>query len=362
MKKIIFDEKLKRHYQFWNKEEMKRPLIGFRVGSDYPTEDFKEAQALGKYDGAITPDMIEVRAFLEDYEELYKKHAQVDEDSFWVATPFPGFPWMEAIMGCEIRGLGNNFWAKSFLRTLEKVKNVKFLPTDPWFQKLLEFTKALVNHSRSRYPVGQPILRGPTDIMGALRGQSQLVYDLYDSPSQIERCMRIITDVFVQVVKTLQDMIPEFHGGHSIGFWDLWTPENCIWFQEDISALLSPTLYRRFFLSSGIKISSTYNYSLLHLHPSSLSILNEVLKISQLTTVEINRDVKGEIERLIPAFRKVLKQKRLLIWGKLDYEETKEILTLLPFHGLYLHIIVSSVEEANDLMRRIDNLVERKIH
>ena len=59
---------------------------------------------------------------------------------------------------------------------------------------------------------------------------------------------------------------------------------------------------------------------------------------------------KKPFERL----KKVLQQRRLVIWGDLDEADLDIILKELPYAGLYLHIVAPTVEAANSLMRYIN--------
>ena len=71
-------------------------------------------------------------------------------------------------------------------------------------------------------------------------------------------------------------------------------------------------------------------------------------------TIQINKDLGGpSIQEMLPEFKKVLKQRRLVIWGDLDEKDLDTILTELPYHGLYLHIVTPTVDAANALMRYI---------
>jgi hypothetical protein len=71
-------------------------------------------------------------------------------------------------------------------------------------------------------------------------------------------------------------------------------------------------------------------------------------------TIEINKDIGGpSIKDMLPEFKKVLQKKRLVIWGDLDYADLDIILTELPYHGLYLHIVAPTVNAAKSLMQYI---------
>ena len=52
--------------------------------------------------------------------------------------------------------------------------------------------------------MGQPILRGISDMIAALRGASQMVFDLYDHPEQFRRLAKRCTDLLVALVEEQQ--------------------------------------------------------------------------------------------------------------------------------------------------------------
>jgi hypothetical protein len=100
-----------------------------------------------------------------------------------------------------------------------------------------------------------------------------------------------------------------------------------------------------------------YDYTLCHLHPTSFFILDDLLQIEGLQTIEINKDIGGpSIAEMLPEFRNVLREKRLVLWGDLDQDELGLLLAELPYEGLYLHIVAPTIAEA----RRLKQFIETK--
>lgn len=197
-------------------------------------------------------------------------------------------------------------------------------------------------------------MRGISDIIGAMVGQAELVYYFYDEPDRMKKLCKNINQIFLKVVEEQQNSIPKFYGGYSIGFYDIWCPGKCIWFQEDLTSLLSPIIYREYILECNKEVCDRYEYSAIHLHPSSFYIIDDILDIESLKVIEINKDVGGpSIEEMLPLFKKVLEKKRLCIWGNLDEKDIYTIKRNLPFKGLYLNIVSPTVVDANSLMKLI---------
>jgi len=348
------EERIKRHLAFWKRESVDRPLLGFMIGSYFPMERFEEAKKITEKKDVVNPEDIIPARFIDDYNRLYSYSLQVDHDIFWVAEPFTGLPWMEAMLGCKVYGSKDSMWTEPFVKDIEKLDRITLQEENPWHNKFIEFTELLSHISEGRFPVGQPILRGVSDMLGALVGQGEMPFYFYDEPERMKEICRRLNNAFLQVVKKQQDSVPRFYGGYSIGLYSLWCPSKCIWFQEDLTSLLSPQIYREFILECNEQACNEYEYSLIHLHPASFYLLDDLLGIKSLKVIQINKDVGGpSVKEMITVFRKVLEKKRLCIWGNLDERDIYEIKKNLPFNGLYLYVLAQTVEEANMLARLI---------
>jgi len=355
-------EKLRRHDAFWRGEMTERPMIGFQVGSYFMAQRYQAATPLLQPGKLITPEMLDPREFLADYERQYQYTLDIGQDAFYAAEPYTGIPWMEGILGCPISATAESMWADHWLEDWADMDNLKFDPNNPWFRKFIEFVDVLAEYSKGRFPIAQPIFRGPSDMVGAVIGQSRLPLEVYDNPEQVKKLANIATDAFIQVVDALQHHAPAFHGGYSIGFYHLWAPEHVIWYQEDLSALLSPSLFRDLFLDCGVKISQYASYNALHVHPSSFFMLDDFIKIEPLKVIQINKDVGGpSIPEMLPQFQKVLESgKKLIIWGSLDQEDLLAVVNELPKHSTYIDIVAETVDEGKKMMEYARELGAKK--
>lgn len=350
------EKKIELHNYFWMRRKIERPLVSFRIASDFFfATHFKAANDLLVEGKKITPSMLNVDSFLNDYERIYQDISSIGQDGFWVAEPFFGIPWMEAMLGCEIYATKSSFVSKPWVKSLEETKKIEFNAENEWFKKYMEFIEKLIILSRGRFPISQQIMRGPSDMVGALLGQLELVYYLVDKPEEMKILFSRVADIFLNVIKHGYNIIPKFYGGYSIGYFHIWVPEKCILFQEDLSAILSPTYYRLFLKKPDIKICKRYKYNAIHLHPSSFFILNDLLQIDNLKLIEINKDIGGPtISEMLPQFKRVLESKRLVIWGALDLTDLELIKKELPAKGLFLNIVIPSIEKAREILEFIE--------
>ena len=352
------EERLALHRAFWDRQDQPRPLASFRVGDFFFSRHFKAAHGLLAPDAPITPEMLDVAAFLPDYERMFQESEAIGQDGFWAGEPFTGIPWMEAILGCPIRAGRESFTSRPWLSSpAEALEKVRFDPENPWLKKYLEFTAALVQQSRGRFPVGMPIMRGPTDMIGALIGQQEMVLALMmGDPVVMRRLVEQVARAFRSVIEAQRRLVPDFHGGTTLGFYHVWAPGPSIWWQDDLSAILSPKVYREFFLDAARLILAGHPHTAFHLHPASFFIIDELLSLEGLKVIEVNKDIGGpSVTEMLPVLSKIMDTRGLILWGDLTIEDLEVVKRSLPCRGLCLHVVAPTLAEAHRRRNYIHN-------
>jgi hypothetical protein len=121
--------------------------------------------------------------------------------------------------------------------------------------------------------------------------------------------------------------------------------------QEDATAVYSPFLYRKFVQPVDRMLAAHFDSSFMHLHSTSIFLLNAILEIEELQCLEINNDALGPpLEHLVPHFQRVQQvRKPLLIQGSFTPREIKLLMDCLEPRGLFLNIMVHSMEEIESL-------------
>lgn len=351
----LIEKRLLMHKDFWEGKPQKTPLVSYRIGDYFFSNKFKANLPLLEKGKIITPDMIDVDAYLEDYDRMYRQSEEIGQSAFFTVEPCVGFPWMEAILGCQVVGAEVAFVSHQKFNSIEDLKDLHLDTNNPWYRKYIEFLDKLTLHSKGRYPVGQPIMRGVTDTLGALIGQEEMACSLITDPELTREVFLRIVNVHRAIIEEQYRHVQPFHGGYAAGFYHVWSPGKMIWYQEDLSALMSPQHYNQYLRETANNICSGYDYSLLHLHPSSFHLIDNILSIEGLKLVEINKDVGGpSAAEMLPEFQKVLAaDKRLVVWGDLVEDEIDVVLDHLPAHSIFLNIVAPSVERACEINEHI---------
>ncbi len=353
---MSLQEKLQKNRDFWEGNPMEYPLVIVRTGDVFPAKRMRANDPLLKRGRSVLPEDLQPENYAEDYLSEWMDFEKIGQDGIYTAEPCNGFPWMEAILGAEIVGGEDAFIARPCCRSIEELDRIVIDKGNPWYQKYLEFSEMLVKLAQGRFPVAQPILRGGSDTIGALVGQEEMACGLLEEPERVKRLFLQVAELQRELVADQLLLTPTFHHGRSIGFYHLWTPGNVIWYQDDLTALLSPRHYETFLKESAERICEGYAYTMMHLHPASFHLLDNILSIKTLKAVQINKDVGGpSVKEMLPYCRRVLEcgKKLILGMGFLDENDIDAITSYLPNQGVALVLVAADRDRAEKLLNYI---------
>jgi hypothetical protein len=330
----IIKKRLQRHKDFWKKTN-DSPLIGYSLGNYFVSKRFNAVDNLLGMERCVRADDFNVVRFLHDYDNMYDQSLEEGADLVFSACPFTGLPWMEAMFGCKVIPQGSSFIA-SPISSSEFSKEIKIVDYS-WSDKYYEFIDFINKNGEGRYFAGQPILRGPGDVLAAIFEAKELIFYFYDCPQHAKKRLNEISDIFLRFVKKGLEKSKDFYGGYSMGFYPIWCPGKALWFQDDITALLSPELYDEFFFSIHQSQANSCEYSMIHLHPDSFYLIERLLTIDALKAIQINKDIGGlSVSEMLPTLKNVQSKKNLVLWGDFSDDEIKILTNELDAEGLFI--------------------------
>ncbi|MCL5986706.1 MAG: hypothetical protein M1371_09140 [Actinobacteria bacterium] len=359
--KYKFDEKIKRHKDFLSRREVNRPLISFFVGDYFFFNRYPSASKLkGLRD--LKPSDINPSEYLSDYQMLAELTNSCPGDAIWTAAPLWGVPWLEAIIGSriEISEITGTSRAMSTEKTDRIIKTRDIEINKGWLDKYLEFTSFLADHSDGLFPVSSSLLRGPADLLSVIFGET-MVYKFYDVPDLISELALKLADLSAYVALKQAELIPEFEGGYGSFFRNIWASKRCGWIQEDAVSLLSPKIYEDFLVNVDERVAEAFDFPFYHLHSSALLSLPYLLRIENVSVIEIFMDLAGPRPvEFIEKFREVLETKCLHIFLETGMEEdVKLLLKELPYSGLSIQIKVGGLGQALKIMEQVMEIIDR---
>lgn len=350
-----FKEFKERHMSFWEMREVDSPLIGFTIGAGLDSWSYwqynKAAQALLNKRN-ILPDDINPIDFIEDQLHYLELSEQINDDVCRSAMPLASVPWMEAILGCPVFSTEAHMTSKKILDKVESLNPIPFTSDNIWVKKYFEFLKTYTYVFSERFPVAQSVLRGPSDLACALLSPEDATIALITEPEAMHFLLNYITDQLEQFLKMQISVLPKFQDGYVIGQYELWAPEPVLRIQEDFSTLYSPELYEEFLQPLDKRLAAISNYTLIHLHSSSLFLLDQFLKVSQIRVFQVTKDPGSvTLVDMMPSLLKIqLAGKPLIIKGQFEDSEYDLMKKKLSVRGLCVQPVVKNLSDANRIL------------
>ena len=337
---------------FWERRPASRPLVGFSIKSWFPLEEFA-ASAAWQSSAVLTPGMVDPDAFLDDQERLLREGEIIQDDILRGASPSQAVQWLDGMLGSRLRILPGSTMGEDRHLSWDQIATLGLDRADPWFAKYIACIDALVRRSAGRFPVSHATLIGPTDLLAALRGHSQSIEDLLLEPQQASDALWQMMRIFAAITDAAWERIPLYQGGHYDAQYQLWSPGPIIRMQEDATGLYSPALYRQFVQPLDRELAQRYASAFIHLHSTSMHLLDAFLEIKELRCLQVNYEVRSggpPIEGMLPYWRRIQEAGRsLLIRGSFTPNEARQLVDGLDPAGLYLYIMVDSAAEADAL-------------
>lgn len=331
LKAMSDQEKTARFRAFWTRAETDRPLIGATIAT------FPSMRAVRRSSGLVGPDDLDIQENLRELDEEWEAWREVMGDAMFVANPLWAFPWHSAMAGCPIKRDADNLWSLPAPDDWGQLEGLRFDPSNCWYQRQLELTRALVRHAAGRYPVsaGQLML-GPVDMMMQVRGQERLALDLYDAPEKVRILGKRCVELCVAAIQAISAAVPMYLGGRAGTGRYFWAPGELVETAEDISFMMSPVLHRQFAVPVHQMLGQHFPYTMVHLHSAQLHTVSNLLDVEEIAAIEITPDFGEDMVPKLSIMARILARKPLLIHGVMSVASAKEIMRTLPPRGLAL--------------------------
>jgi hypothetical protein len=327
---------LGRHRAFWMRLQTDRPLMRVAAWQDwqpYPPFVLRDGSAPTRT-FEIIPGLLDPLATLLSS----RPYREIDGDMICSWGPYDQC-WTEAILGCRVLRAGPSVWSEPFITQWEQVDNLPPTGSQVWLDELLAVNRVLVDQVANRYPIAQPLMRGPLDMAVAALPSGMLYGGFYEQPKGLRTLLELCASLFIQTAQRRLSETPPFHGGYAVrSEWGLWAPGSAVQFQADASCNVSAKTYREFLFEIDRSIASQFEYSIIHTHSASRHILPVLVEEPELKAIEITLDPPPygppPLE-LLPSFRIVQQAgKALFISGPMKRFVLDSILETLSPVGL----------------------------
>lgn len=278
--------------------------------------------------------------------------------TFFGGEAFPCF-WcnlgpdiMAAFLGAELVLEETTTWVKPLISDWETAPPLRIDPNNRWWLLTLNMTKAAVEFGKDKFFVGLTDIHAGGDLLAALRGRENFCMDLIDRPEKVREAMAQITPLFFGVYEAIHAVIKEPYEGTST-WLNVWSPGRWYPVSMDELALISPQMFREFFLEDIVAQINWLDHSLFHLDgPDCICHLDILLEIPKLHGIQWVPGARYKSMLVwVPLLRKI-QQAGKLVHITVPANEVEPLLRELSPKGLMLDTYCSSEDEAKDLLRK----------
>jgi len=230
--------------------------------------------------------------------------------------------------------------------------------TNPIWQSILAIVERFLEDADGKYFVGTPELGNGADVLSLMRGIDQLALDLYLHPEAVKEGVDFISDVWVLLMEQIYQMATAVNADGDILPWmSLWAPGRIDQIACDFSYVISPEMFREFFVPEIIKMGDWCEYGTYHLDgPACMNnMLDVLLEIDQIKAIQFTPGAgspPASTPEYIPRYKRILESGRNL-YLLAEPHEIEGILAELPPEGLFFRTFVPSEDDAKDLLKKV---------
>ena len=319
---------------FWARRSGGRPPVGIACDGvwlpiHYLRQPFTRDEVLP---ADVRPDVV-----MTDYEFGFANRPVHSDDWIPFCAAWRAVPWLEVCCGCKA------LYSEGSLAPSHVVDSLAALPEAPipapndWFGCLRRETERLVATAPADCWTSASILRGPSDVLAALRGLANFYLDIYDGRALVKETAGRVNALLIRALEMHFAVVPPKLGGyaHIFGYW---APGPTYVLQEDAMGMCSPADYRELFWPGNCRVVERFGECFFfHVHSTGFQHYRHVLDIPGLAGMEFTIEANGPpFLDLVPVLREILERGRLILCVDSQFDALPEAPRQLPHEGLYL--------------------------
>lgn len=212
-------------------------------------------------------------------------------------------------LGGKFQFSPDTVWYLETLRDIWEREILTFNPDNPWWKLHLERVEQAQLASNGNFLINIPDIVEGLDILAALRGPQNLLYDIMDEPHEVKKSLERLSQCYDPYYDLMYRLVKDPSGGSSYTSFCIWGPGRVAKIQCDISAMLSPEQFREFCLPYFRHQCSNLDQTMFHLDgPDALHHVDALMEIEQLDALQWTYGVgqlDGGDEKWFPLYDKV---------------------------------------------------------
>jgi hypothetical protein len=300
---------------WWEGEFKERPAIGY----SYQKPEVTKVNHLDAWYLSENPDNIKeyVQMFLANSQNMHYGAEYIPTLSMNYG---PGI--MAGVLGCTPNFSRNRGRATVWFDTptpLEKIidllESAPINANNKWYSRILKVTETAAQLSDGQFSVAVTDLGGILDILVSFLSFKDIIVSMKRNPGLIDTCRAIIVDKWHKVYEGISAILDKYNLGTN-GWLNAWCPEHYYPIQCDISASLSPKLFKQFVLPDLKEQTERLDKSIYHWDgPGQLKYADDLLSLPDLDGIQWvpgSNQPEGGDDEWMPVYKKVQKAGKFL--------------------------------------------------
>ena len=293
-------DRIKRDWTAWWHHEIDRPMIVINAS------EWQGKWIIQQHEGwDETQSIFPIGEILDYYEQRLKnEHFFGDSWPHWWPNFGPGI--VAGFLGANVKGDENTIWFEPASKTDLVNTNYEYDKQNYWWRWVKELTQAAVQRWGEQVTVAHTDLGGNLDILASFRTTQNLLLDLYDDPTEIDRLVGEITRLWLEYYAELDKIIQQAGNG-TTAWTPLWCPGRYYMLQCDISYMISPQMFERFVLPDLAACCEHLDYGFYHLDgKGQIPHLDMLLSLDRLRGIQwIPGDGQPPAEEWLPLLKRI---------------------------------------------------------
>ncbi|MCE9615859.1 MAG: hypothetical protein K8T26_16435 [Lentisphaerae bacterium] len=343
-----------RHEAFWHGQIIDRPLIRARAG---------KPGVPGSAADRVPGDPERVRQWFTDPDcviprlerELARTHYAGDA----IPMLFPVAPALVAIQAAYLGG-GYRFasgtgsaWCDPIIEAWPGRQRLAFNPENGWWRLSERLLAEGERAFRGRAILGIPDLQGGGQILDLLRGTERLAADLLENPEEVLRAMAEIDVAWRDCWTACNRLIGAEEAGY-VDWLEVWSAVPAVTVECDFSIMISPGMFRRFFLPSVVQQTEWVARTIYHLDgEGAIRHLDALLAVDRLNGIQwVPGAGAAPMRAWVPLLQRIQRAGKLLVLN-VEPADVPVLLDALRPEGLLMDVWCESPEAADELVSAV---------
>ncbi|HSV75074.1 MAG TPA: hypothetical protein VLH79_15040 [Chthonomonadales bacterium] len=256
--------------------------------------------------------------------------------------------------GAELHFGPETSWSEPLIQDWSHARELRFDAESPYVRTILEMTKTGLEKGRGRFVTGITDLHPGGDLAASLRDPQQLCLDLLESPEEVRALLQQVWPSFFSFYELQHALMRQAGQTVTTSWLPLFCEGRYYIPSNDFSCMVSPAMFREFFLEELIAETEWLDRSIYHLDgPGAIRHLDAILEVPRLGAVQWVYGSGNE-----PASKWIYLLDRVLSAGKnvhitVERAELDLFMESLPPERVMLQTWAPSPQEADDIVRRV---------